>query len=465
MIESVLIVGTAVGKAVAKLWLKDDVARAASDSLLDIVKDKVSGTLERREVVRQFTAIGDRVAASLEPLFVDARLEEGDENAVALTVAETLDRASINARLLTEERLNPSELVKRLKLAHPEATTAFSADGTALYDRVIAESASYIVDISSKLPGFVEHTVRAMLEGQVDLLQVATAVLEEVRALREDARRANPERDVARSEEEYRRAIIRNLDYVDLYGVDVDRASRRQRLSVAYIGLYAEATRQLVPGVTDGATGAQRPGRDDRGSVEVTGSKQPVEEILAGAHRLVIRGPAGSGKSTLLRWTAVNAARQGLSGVGNSGASAIPFLVRLRDYVGAALPLPHEFVHPKVFGAIKEEIPEGWVAASLRSGRAVLMVDGVDEMPRQRREEVRAWLLDLAGIFDKAAIIVTSRPEEIEQGWIEGGGFAEVALRPMDLADIESFIEHWHRAVYEELTDEEERESQVPARV
>lgn len=44
------------------------------------------------------------------------------------------------------------------------------------------------------------------------------------------------------------------------------------------------------------------------------------------------------------------------------------------------------------------------------------------------------------------------------QGWLEHIGFTEAELLPMEIADITSFIDHWHAAVRDELQMETERE-------
>ena len=42
------------------------------------------------------------------------------------------------------------------------------------------------------------------------------------------------------------------------------------------------------------------------------------------------------------------------------------------------------------------------------------------------------------------------------QGWLEADGFGEADLQPMGTGDIEKFIDHWHRAVAEEVKQEHE---------
>jgi predicted NACHT family NTPase len=102
-------------------------------------------------------------------------------------------------------------------------------------------------------------------------------------------------------------------------------------------------------------------------------------------------------------------------------------------------------------------MPARWVHDQLDSGRAVVLVDGVDEVPQLQQLAVRQWLKELVETYTKARFIVSSRPHAIEEGWMEREGFDDAELQPMDLPDIYAFIDHWHAAVREELREEEEK--------
>ena len=119
------------------------------------------------------------------------------------------------------------------------------------------------------------------------------------------------------------------------------------------------------------------------------------------------------------------------------------------------LPRPEEFIEIAA-PAIAGKMPEGWVHNHMDSGNTFLLVDGVDEIPQDRRSEMRAWLEELAGAYPQTRIIVTSRPAAIHEGWMDSQGFESSDVEPMDLADIDSFVSHWHNAVAAELQRQEE---------
>lgn len=104
-----------------------------------------------------------------------------------------------------------------------------------------------------------------------------------------------------------------------------------------------------------------------------------------------IRGEAGSGKTTLLKWLAINSARGTLSdGLAHINGH-VPFLVKLRSYAGRRLPKPEQFLDD--FGSLLVGLmPEGFVHRQLIEGRALVLLDGVDELPTNERRRVRDWI-------------------------------------------------------------------------
>jgi predicted NACHT family NTPase len=450
----VLTVGPAIAKSILKSWLQDsDLAASASSSLVDLLSAKTKDGIARQKGSRQFEAIGEKVAESLLPLFEESRLEENSQIAIALAVAETLNNTPLKPALLVQKDLNPAELANFLIEANRNVVRDFSAGETALYKRIIVEVSGDVVDIASNLPRFTERTFAEILKRENQLLSVVNNILEEVSRIREESQQANPEMAAARFEEEYRRAVIRVLDELELFGADVSSASRRHRLSVAYVTLSVTkevSSKEAMPISLSPSSSIQEEQDDDEAQSTVS-----VDEALAEARCLIVRGSAGSGKTTLLKWVAVRSASRSFENGLSHWNNTIPFFIRLRQCVEGGLPAPEKFPALLV-PAISGIMPAGWVHTQLQSDRAVVLIDGIDEVSQLKRPEVRVWLKQLAETYDQAKFIVSSRPHAIEEGWLTRENFDDAELQPMELSDIDQFIDHWHRAVQEELQDQEE---------
>ena len=386
-------IGMAITKTILKLWLKDSmIAQDVSLSIVSILSKKISKLHTRRSAERQLSELSDQISLKLLPLFKRANLREETREIIGLSVVKTIDNAKITSKLLVTQNLDPSQLEKHFQIMSPDATRDFNEVETSFYERIIHEAASYIVDISSQLPNFTE---RAFAE----VLDITKKVLNEIEKIREISESVNPEETSARFEEEYRRAVIRNLDYLELFGIDVSVASSRYRLSIAYISLSVALT----------LTNENR--KKIKNSQRVF---QFAEQTFSKFDRLIIRGQAGSGKTTLLRWIAVHAAKQDFGKNLEKWNGKIPFFLPLRQYVESGLPAPEEF--PRyVASAITGEMPNGWVHNCFRNKRAILLIDGVDEVPQYLRKQVRVWLENLIEIFEDAPIIITSRPGAIDE--------------------------------------------------
>ena len=88
------------------------------------------------------------------------------------------------------------------------------------------------------------------------------------------------------------------------------------------------------------------------------------------------------------------AARGSFSSVLEDWNKCVPFLIKLRSYVGERLPTPDQFLDG-VAGPVAGTMPPGWVHRQLSSGWALLLIDGVDEIPADARRAVRDWVRGL----------------------------------------------------------------------
>lgn len=430
-------VGATVAKAILKVWLKpNESLNNLGDSFVDIIKSKIPDLMAQRNGLRQFEAIGDKVAESLLPVFQNEKgLSENGRSAVALAVADTLKKANVAPALLAECNLEPIKLSNYLLTSNANVEKDFSEVERSLYRRSLAETSRLIIDIASQLPTFTERTFSEVLKREEYILEIATKILDEVSRIRTASQQ--PEEIAEAFEGEYRSSVIRTLDRLELIGVDVSNASRRHRLSIAYVKLNVKhrVTREL--------------------------KKQPaeifsVDTALAKSNRVMIVGDAGSGKSTLLQWVAVRSAAIDFPDGLSTWQNTLPFVVRLRQCVDKGLPSPEEFPH-LVAPSISDLMPHGWTHSQLKSGRGILLIDGVDEFPESERQDVFDWLEDLINTFPRMRTIVTSRPYAIIPDWLEKNNFSYAELKPMDMGAIQEFVDHWHNAVKDELINIEEK--------
>ncbi len=436
-------VGTTVVSSAVKSWLTSrNSALERESSLSELVQARIGSGFPRRRFDREVDALVDVVS---ERLLLLCRqevpdLDDGERSAALAEVAAAFERADLADADLFEVDVDPAQLARRLRATMPDAAqrAGLSEAATWFHRRVLDECCACYVRLVVHLTPFAARAGAELLGRVSGLAEQLERVLNRLPAPSLMAPGGTASDTAFRSR--YLRQISETLDDLELFGVDTRSYRPRTTLSVAYVSLTVRGTGVGSRGPAhEMLSWRADPGRGEDGSVR-------AEQALATAGRILIRGEAGSGKSTLLRWLAVNAARgtfrdelAGLNGY-------VPFLVKLRGYSGRRLPSPEEFLDGTA-QALTALMPSAYVHRQLASGRALVLVDGVDELAADERATVRAWLQDLCQAFPETRLVLTSRPAAAAEKWLSAEGFSSAWIEHMSQADVRALVRHWHKAV------------------
>ncbi|MCI3273521.1 NACHT domain-containing protein [Streptomyces cylindrosporus] len=234
----------------------------------------------------------------------------------------------------------------------------------------------------------------------------------------------------------YQRSVVPLLDTMELFGVTLSRPDFQYRMSTSYISLTVE----------------------ERGSGGRVGEgPQRVEDAIGTSTRVLLRGDAGSGKTTLLKWLAVASIRRTLPGAMAAWQGLVPFFLPLRRFTEGDLPGPSKFM-TYAGGMIVDQAPPDFVHKVMDSGRALVLIDGVDELHADRRDEVRTWLRQLTGIYHNCHYVITSRQAAVDELWLRHEDFDSFELALMSLGDQNQFIRHWHGTMREAAASEDQQQ-------
>jgi hypothetical protein len=143
--------------------------------------------------------------------------------------------------------------------------------------------------------------------------------------------------------------------------------------------------------------------------------------------QLAILAWGGYGKTTLLRHLAYiyGSQQQDRYGV----VARIPVLIGLgecwKKFLSKAweknpqLPSLTEVIHqyhlPNLPGEEPPPVPPDWAKSILKQGKAIILLDGFDEVPKERRVLIASWIDSQIRNYDKSIFILTSRPKAYQE--------------------------------------------------
>jgi hypothetical protein len=433
------LLGAIVVRTAVQIWT----GQAAEDSLtgvLDLVQRRLQAK-DRRSVEALIDSlevkVTDRIAAAMEVEFRDLASYEKDAAILALQRGlRSVTMTDLIAVDLSADRLRASVVA-----ADPQATRDLSEAATRLYQRALSECCAVIIGLANHAPGFevgvlgemlarmgtAQHSLDDMLDLLNQLLQripvVTTPVTNDFEAT-------------------YRGVVGRQLDRLEVLGLS-GLGARAYSLSTAYVALDIDA-REVHDRLRESRFSDEE---------EPAGARPlAVEEALSVSSRLLLRGEAGCGKTTVLQWIAVRCARGDLPASMAEWNGLVPFYIKLRSFAGRRLPRPGEFLED-VGRNVAEVMPDGWVASVLAESRAVVLVDGVDELPGPERDAVRTWLGDLIDTFPDCRYVVSSRPSGAKDDWLDRFAFDVARIEPMRMDAVRAFVSYWYTAYSETITD------------
>lgn len=396
-------------------------------------------TLTERDVRR---LASDLVAGSLSspgerPFPPDEADAVTDALARALLTLGDLDMDDVQAVRLGHQKLARS-------LLYNASASGLSADAAFFLDSVTEWACLHILQFFTQRSTFVAATLVAQSRSQDELITKVDELL---------ARNPVPGAQDVAFERRYLAYVAKKHGKLTIFGIDLANSPGRWPLDAAYMSLEATerlgrfrlSPRDVADALADTAP-AYAQWADE--AEEPAGVSCPADQALADHGRVLLRGEAGSGKTTLVQWLAVSAAGRTADDARMAYLhDRVPFVLPLRSLTrhGERLPAPADFLSA-AGSPLAGTQPTGWESRVLAAGRALILVDGIDEIPESERTRTRGWLSDLIDAYPGNRWLVTSRPSAVREDWLAEQDFAELTLSPMSRPDVAAFIHRWHAA-------------------
>jgi predicted NACHT family NTPase len=150
--------------------------------------------------------------------------------------------------------------------------------------------------------------------------------------------------------------------------------------------------------------------------------------------KLMILGKPGSGKTMFLKWLALQ------FNEGQINVDRVPFFINLKEFAEIeGQPSLQDFIIKQL---TKCGVENGKVAGSiiLEAGRAVILLDGLDEVKAQDYDRIRNTICHTANHFDRTQFVMTCRIPAKEDYFER---FTEVTVTDFNHQQIADFAHKW----------------------
>lgn len=177
----------------------------------------------------------------------------------------------------------------------------------------------------------------------------------------------------------------------------------------------------------------------DRDTVAQRGTSIPIANVLSTHARLVILGKPGAGKTTLLQYLATQCVN------GDLYADRVPVFISLRTFALEArtngdLSLEHQIGEQwKVTGLGQPQI-----SSLLQAGKGLLLLDGLDEVPRQDSHQLSYQIQKFAETYPQITILITCRLAAQDYQF---RGFTYIELADFDCTQVATVARKWFVAM------------------
>jgi energy-coupling factor transporter ATP-binding protein EcfA2 len=409
----------------------------------------------RRDAVHfQVLEAAGAASQSLERFLISQRHTEPEVECVLNNLA------SISADLTLEQVANPYVVPEKLVddiLSLPAASAALQAVTAAEQETVFRVGLHSVVQALMQIGPVMSEWQNIGFPSTFELSRRVVARLNEISAQLEELAKSGSEAADERYELQYR-------DYLSqrFYRVEAGTVRMTTNVSIDLRELFVMPNvLERQPSTEKTSEAAESPElmplSKARQILGAFGRGEPRSQPAAGTPALtqvkqqsrnVIVGAPGSGKSTFLEWFQLKIASAEEVFV-LAEQQAIPLLLRVRQLDPDHLPDGSELIakaaESRDFAAL---MPPGWLDRQMSRGAVVFMLDGLDEVePDIRDNRILPWFTRFCRKYSKCAFIVSSRPVGYPAGMLRKLSFSECELLDFTADQTAEYARHWCTAI------------------
>lgn len=172
-----------------------------------------------------------------------------------------------------------------------------------------------------------------------------------------------------------------------------------------------------------------------------------AEEYVYDNRKVVILGGPGAGKTTFLRFMALANAKGIASAKIEKNKQLVPFFVHLPQFSKSSATI-FEFISEPLKSSTTE-YASSYVRRVFKNGRALLLLDSLDEVPTANRSSTLSKIKEFESCFPNARIILSCRTADYEET-LES--FCEVEIARLGRGAISKIVSAWFESDQEKAS-------------
>lgn len=404
-----------VFRLLIRFWAQD--SKVASQNLVDFEQFAQKCGMDIWDAQKFNVSIQSFVTEISQSFFneIGSEIESSERKEEILNqLRKDIEKVNINEKKVVGEFIKPETLRNVIMEVGAIDRKLWDDKEKAIYANCVRYISKACVDFVSKWPSFTPEALKVIIRRQDEYHEDIQKILKELQTMETLFR--STEVTYRDFENRYRETIIERYGKVELIGSGLnERSVKKYDISSAYVALNCLEN-------------------EYEDEIELS-------QVFSRDKRVWVAGEAGSGKTTFLRWVAICAARneyQKVKGIRNT----MPIVIGLRSV--KKWPLNLQVLVNEFSDSFGYKCPNGWLDKILNDNRALILIDGLDEVTEDKREDTYDFVERLVKKYPKIKILVTAR-NSVEN---EIPCFKrQYEISPMKIKNIKKFIFYWHRSV------------------
>ncbi len=408
---------------------------------LDSAKEKIQDYLDRRNVERKISGASEAPAQALESFFRNEGLDINNVNLILHFVQKAISSTRVDAKMLASASLDAEKLTSIIMSKYPIPEGIVNEGLEWPYQMALRIAADTLCNIGPRFYEWEKEAWRRNFEAFDKLLQNQEEILKSVGPGGEGSLDE-------RFEHTYRSHVLRRLSQID---ASTFRVSSSLFLDLNTVFVQPDVEKLLPQHRKQKTKSGDKVISIEEARKQILFEKHDndrnifkADEFVSQNKRCAIVGLPGSGKTTLLQHILLVSAKGEIPF--NFTNTIVPVFIKVRQLNLSIFPDADgllQIAESRVFAGARP----GFLSRQLQAGRVLFLIDGLDEIVDEKRDDLLSWIGDFIDLYPESRYVISSRPAGYQSNFFQEMKFNEASLCEFNPSQIREYVFRWAKAV------------------